>query len=355
MIEIKNGEFLKIYRNLGNSNENTTSIIVRNKKAYFIQVNYDCILFSELDVDTEDEYTISLNTQRFCALLEKLNYNCTITKDSIFSKTGKFVLTNVIEDRDLETIIDIALQIPEKTILIHDFDKFNIARNFVGKEFGYVCLRNNSLIATDRSIAYRDFLDVEGNDVIDKSLFLHPNVIRSIPDNSKEKSSSVEVCLYNEDMNHWSLNLKDVNTKIFLNFRELVFPDFSSKEMREVYEHEDYFLFDKNEFFNKLDIMMVFAVYNQNNRIIMTFQENKMLIQYKGADAITSDSIDCKFPESLEGQSIAVNGRYLERFKSLFKNTIKVGYHIEKPILRFSEYLENEEDERLIMCGRIKL
>jgi hypothetical protein len=357
-ISDKQRPIMKIFQSLSSSQiaidskvENTIHIIAKENEVTFIQENVDCRVYMQTtDIESDSEFTVNWQTEKLGRLMSNLNYVGELSEKGVKVPTGYFHINNIESHKNPEKFmaeIDVA---PSQTIYIDDFDKLRIASYFTGdnQSFKYITLTKNHVQATDKTKVYRESI-LEG-DPLRQELFIPPDIVRALQSFVKdEKILGLEICLY-ENKNFWSINIPEMNIKIFINHHTYVVPDMDKPSFVAQYTHDSHVIVDVKALQDKLKIMLIFAVDNPNNRLYIELKDKKMFIQSKDKTQC-QEQLSCTYTSDLEGKSILVDASYFSFLLRNFEKQVMISFSMDKPAVRFQE---DEDDERLILYSRLQ-
>ena len=365
--EIK--DVLKVFSNLSNStisndNKDIVIVLVENKTLTLISENVDCLLLYKTQIESDDNFMVNWDIKQLCSLVEKLNCDIKIDENGVYTNTGKYTFSSKEIGKTRESIKELveAHSIrPSNKISFVDYEKINVAKSFLGKEVeknkDYTCivLHKNKLLSNNGTTIYRDDLsNLKDNDIINISeqLFVKDSIIKGLGD----KSNKFNICLYDNESAFWSLENETLGLNIYIYHKyNQEIPDLDAEGFRQLYDHRDSFLFNAKEFCKKLDVIMIGASSNPNNKINLRFNVGKLYIENKENNNNSFDSVDCKYSECFENEFFPVDGRFVLQIVSLFEGMVKAFMNLDMPVIRFVDMEKvQEEDKRLILYARLK-
>jgi len=351
--------FLKVFSSLAKGADilKTSVVInVKENKVTFTQYGTEYFaVFTEIDIDNSknENFRVVWNTNKVFSLLEALNYDAEITETGISTTTGHYTLEN-FKLKEPDGVEDF-FKNPDTIIPVNNFANLFLAKDFVGEDqWSYIVIDKNKMIATNKTVGFTDELNIapELANKINKLLFIHKDIAKVF--NSKDFiSQTYEIGLY-DSMNFWSIKNISMNIKVFLNFMAYGVINFEAPDFKKRYEHSDFIVLSKKEFYKKLKIMMVFANSNPNRRLFFKFSGGKLFIENRNITPVSSDSVDCKYPQSFEDRYIVVDGGYILMFENLLSDVFKIKISFEEAPIKFENYIENGQDPRLMIYSRLR-
>jgi hypothetical protein len=360
--------FLKIFASLTRGLDlltNSVIIDVKGNEATFTQYGVDYFaIVSKINVENSSgkDFKVKWNTSKLFSLLEAVKYDAEILPEGIKTETGVYTLENFDIKEPTDSNADL-FSFPNKTIVIDDFYKLIEAKSFLDQgedQYSYMSMYKDKFVGLDKTVGFQGsfVMDEESMKDFGDPLYLHRDIIKIFPVvNDNREREKYEISFYGDaetKTKFWSLKNVDKNVTLFLNYRIYPFVDLNSPEMRERYDHKEFILFSRDEFYEKLKIMYIFASNNPNKKIYLHFKDKKLCLENRNISPMGSDYISCVYPESFEDRSLAVDSGYLLIFEKFLGDTVKICIDFDKAPIKFETFSDNDPDTRIMFYCVLK-
>lgn len=341
-------EFLQIYTHIADTRDvlgDKLKVSIKNHKALFSQFSHDAKLLTIVDAPFEDNASYIHLTSPLHSLLKNTDStHVDIEQGKIKFNNSEYSMEHYdIVTPDEHALLSVLESKPDKVITIVDLDKLKISKSFMGIE-GLDCLfiSNNYFVTSDMVLTSI----VSTSNDLKTPIYLPKAIVFLL---GKFADKEIELHFYSRRGNlndFYVFRLGIVNVLFPVNKYKL--PNLLDEDIKKLYDHKHKARVVKSQMEQVLKRMSIVAVNNPNNRIFITFQEDKLLVESRDSNP-SKEEVEAVVDKEIKDRQIVLSCSNLSKALSYLEDE-NVYLHVadQKENNRTLKLEDEKHDKKLI-------